>query len=121
MTENKNAKRYDLEERTEAFARRVRVILRKFPKNMANNEDCKQLVRASGSVGANYIEANDALSKKDFVMRIKISRKEAKEAGYWLRLVDIGNDCHVEDERKGLIQESRELMNIFGSILQKSQ
>ena len=100
MTENKNFKHYDLEERTEEFARKVRVVVRKFPKTLANNEDCKQLVRASGSVGANYIEANDALSKKDFVMRIKISRKEAKETGCWLRLVDTGNDGCLEDERK---------------------
>jgi four helix bundle protein len=121
MTENKNSKHYDLEERTEAFARNVRVIVRKLPKTLANIEDCKQLVRASGSVGANYIEANDALSKKDFVMRIKICRKESKESGYWLRLVDTGNDCRMEDERQGLVQESRELMNIFGAILKKSQ
>ena len=117
MTENKNSKHYDLEERTEEFARRVRILVRKLPKTLANNEDCKQLIRSSGSVGANYIEANDALSKKDFVMRIKISRKEAKETGYWLRLVDTGNDGRLEDERKELVQEARELMNIFGAIL----
>lgn len=121
MTEKENSKRYDLEDRTEEFARKVRDFVRKVPKTLANNEDCRQLVRASGSVGANYIEANDALSKKDFIMRIKICRKEAKETRYWLRLVDAGNDCRLEDERKKLVQEAQELMNIFGSILKKSQ
>jgi four helix bundle protein len=58
------------------------------PQNIANEEDIRQLVKASGSVGANYIEANESLSKKDFVLRIKISRKEAKESRYWLRLLD---------------------------------
>ena len=121
MTEIKNIKHYDLEDRTEGFARKVRVFVKKVPKTLANYEDCKQLVRASGSVGANYIEANDSLSKKDFVMRIKISRKEAKESRYWLRLIDAGDDCRLEDERKSLAQEAQELMNIFGAILQKSQ
>lgn len=78
MTENQNSKQYDLEERTFQFARRVREFVKKLPKTVANIEDSKQLVNASGSVGANYREANEALSKKDFVMRIKICRKEAK-------------------------------------------
>ena len=81
---------YDLEDRTFEFAKRVRSFIKKLPKSIANLEDVKQLVRASGSVGANYIEGNDSLSKKDFVMRVKISRKEAKESRYWLRLVDAG-------------------------------
>jgi hypothetical protein len=76
---------YDLEDRTLAFARRCRAFVRRLPRTVANAEDAKQLVRASGSVGANYIEANEALSKKDFRMRVKI-RKEAKEARYWTRL-----------------------------------
>jgi four helix bundle protein len=88
---------------------------------MCNQEDARQLVRASGSVGANYIEANDSLSKKDFLLRIKISRKEAKESRYWLRLLDIGSDHKLESERQRLVQESTELMNIFGAILRKSE
>ena len=79
------------------------------------------MIKASGSVGANYIEANESLSKKDFRMRIKISRKESKESRYWLRLVDTFENKELEMERKYLIQESTELMNIFGSILQKSK
>ena len=80
----KNAKQYDLEDRTLAFARNVRAFVKKSHKTIANIEDGKQLVKSSGSVGANYIEANEALSKKDFIMRIKICRKEAKESRYWL-------------------------------------
>jgi four helix bundle protein len=79
------------------------------------------LVKASGSVGANYIEANEAISKKDFVFRIKICRKESKESRYWLRLVDTEDDAELDVERQVLIRESTELMNVFGAILQKSK
>ena len=79
------------------------------------------MIRSSGSVGSNYIEANEVLSKKDFIMRIKICRKEAKESRYWLRLMDTHNEPKHESTRKDLIQESTELMNIFGAILNKSQ
>jgi four helix bundle protein len=84
-------------------------------------EDVRQLVRSSGSVGANYIEANDALGKKDFLMHIKISRKEAKESRYWLRLLDTGDNDSLEESRRSLIQEAGELMNIFGAIVRKSE
>jgi four helix bundle protein len=122
MPEIENSKRgYDLEKRTLEFAIRVRNFVRKLPKTISNIEDGKQLIRASGSVGANYIEANESLSKKDFVMRIKISRKEAKESCYWLNLVFIDNKSLIDGERKGLIQESVELTKIFGSIVEKSK
>ena len=121
MDENQNSKRYDLEERTFRFAQRVRAFVKKLPKTLANIEDSKQLVDASGSVGANYIEANEALSKKDFLMRIKICRKEAKESRYWLRLVDTGSDKDLEQERKSLEDEASELTHIFGSIVTKSK
>ena len=116
-----NSKPYDLEERTLEFAKRVRKFVKKLPQSIANQEDGRQLIKASGSVGANYIEANESLGKKDFRMRVKISRKEAKESRYWLRLVDTYDDEELEIERAYLIQESTELMNIFGSILQKSK
>ena len=74
----------------------------------------------SGSVGANYIEANEAFSKKDFLMRAKICRKEAKESLYWLKLVDI-NDSNLERERELLQNEAKELTHIFGAIVTKSQ
>jgi four helix bundle protein len=121
MTEIQNSKRYDLEDRTLQFARRVRAFAKKLSKTIANIEDGKQVVKASGSVGANYIEANEALSKKDFVMRIKICRKEGKESRYWLRLVDTGGDGPLERERESLEQEARELTHIFGSIVTKSE
>jgi len=121
MTKIQNSKRYDLEERTLKFAKRVRAFVKKLKKTIANIEDGRQLVKASGSVGGNYIEANEALSKKDFVMRIKICRKEAKESGYWLKLVDNEDDTELERERHELIQEATELTNIFGSILRKSE
>ena len=116
---NQIRKQYDLEERTLEFAKRVRAFVKKLPKSVANLEDIRQLVKASGSVGANYIEANDSLSKKDFSLRIKICRKESKESRFWLRLVDTGRHIEREQEREVLINESQELMNIFGAILQK--
>ena len=110
---------YDLEERTYLFARQVRAFVRKLPRSIGNAEDTRQLVRSSGSVGANYIEANDALGPKDRVMRLRISRKEAKESRYWLRLLDTGADPAIEAERGDLVQESTELMNILGAIVRK--
>ena len=86
MPEQSPAKVYDLEERTFLFAERVRAFVKTLPRTIGNFEDSKQVIRSSGSVGANYIEANEALSAKDRVMRVKIARKESKESRYWLRL-----------------------------------
>ncbi|HLL88521.1 MAG TPA: four helix bundle protein [Tepidisphaeraceae bacterium] len=121
MTEGEKSKRYDLEGRTFEFARRVRAFLKTLPRTVANVEDGRQLVRASGSVGANYIEANEALSKKDFRMRIKISRKEAKESRYFARLLDTGTDPMVEHERQAIVAEAAELVSIFSAILRKAE
>lgn len=115
-----NKKPYDLEERTFKFAKKIRTFVKKLPKITANFEDGKQLIRSSGSVGANYIEANEALSKKDFLMRIKISRKESKESILWLKLVDTENNSVLEKERNELVQEATELMKILSSIMRKS-
>ena len=79
------------------------------------------MIKASGSVGANYIEANEALSKKDFKMRIKICRKEAKESAYWLRLINETNNLKNANNAKSLMQEANELKKIFSSILEKSK
>ncbi|MBP7216102.1 MAG: four helix bundle protein [Candidatus Omnitrophica bacterium] len=117
MTKITNSKHYDLEERTFHFAKRVIEYVKTLPKTMPNFEVGKQLIRCAGSIGANYIEANEALSKKDFVMRAKISRKESKESRYWLRLTDTQEEWLREKE--ALIQESIELMRIFGAILEK--
>ena len=104
---------YDLEERTYQFAKSVGLFCRKLPKTAANIEYMKQVIRASGSTGANYIEANESLSKKDFVMRIKICRKEAKEAAYWLRLIMETNDLSFSEEAILLFDEAIELKKIF--------
>ena len=120
MTEGENSKQYDLEARTFVMAQRVRRFVKQLPRTVANVEDVKQLIRASGSVGANYIEANESLSKKDFVVRIKICRKEAKECRYWLHLLETGERQQVHEERELLVQEATELMKIFGSVMRKS-
>ena len=113
---------YDLEERTFQFAKRVRIWIKSLSKTTANMEDTKQLVRASGSVGANYIEANEALSKKDFVYRIRVCRKEAKESAYWIRLILESNDSGIDEkEGKALFNEAVELKKILSSILKKSE
>ena len=101
-------KQYDLEDRTFNFAKDVRAFAKQIPKTLANVEDTKQVVRSSGSVGANYIEANEPLRKKDFVMRIKLCRKEAKESRYWLRLIEVGDHSTLEERRRDLVQEARE-------------
>lgn len=113
-----NKYKNDLEERAAKFAREVRVFVRKLPKSIASFEDGRQLVRSSGSIGANYIEANESLSKKDFVMRVKICRKEAKETRYWLQMFDdLPRELAVERDK--LAQESTELLRIFSAILSK--
>jgi len=120
MTKNKNPKQYDLEERTLNFAGSVIKYCKKLPKTVVDGELAKQLARAATSVGANYIEANEALGKKDFLMRIEICRKEAKESGYWLRLMEVSNP-DFRQEQETLLEESTELTKIFSSILTKSQ
>ena len=119
MTEIQNPKQYNLENRTLEFAKKVRKFIKLLPKTISNIEDGKQVIRSSGSIGANYIEANESLSKKDFIMRVKICRKEAKETIYWLKLVDINNIVNLGNESKLLILEGTELMKIFGAILEK--
>ncbi len=114
-------KTFDLEERTENYARSVRRVLKQFPSNPVTLPDIRQLVRSSGSVGANYIEANESVSKKDFVLRIKYCRKEAKESRYWLRLLQDSATGDLKKQLSELEQESQELTNIFGAILKKSQ
>lgn len=117
-TITKSKKIYDLEERTFRFARSVLDFINILPKTIINTEIIKQLIRSSGSVGANYIEANESLSKKDFAFRIKICRKEAKETLYWLKLLDLKGEA-LKNKQQVLIGEITELMKIFGSIIEK--
>jgi four helix bundle protein len=119
MSKERNSKPYDLGERTLRFAERARSYVKNLPRTLGNIEDGRQLIKASGSVGANYIEAEEALSRKDFVMRIKISRKEAKESRYWLELTEPKEEQVME--KQDLIREATELTKIFGSIVEKSK
>jgi four helix bundle protein len=119
MTEIPGKPKFDLEERTFVFARDIRAFIKTLPRTICNLEDVRQLVRSSGSIGANYIEANEALGPKDFRMRMRIARKEAKETRYWLKLLDTRDFAECEVRRRELIQESTELLLIFSSILSK--
>lgn len=118
---NEGSPVYDLEERTFQFAKRVRLWIRELPVNIPNQEDMRQLIRASASVGANYIEANEALSKKDFIMRIKISRKESKECVFFIRLLEELNSIDDKGEGLKLLDEATQLKKIFSAILEKSK
>jgi len=111
----------DLEVRTFEYAKSNRKFIRKIPKTLIIAEDIKQLLRSSGSVGANYIEAIESLSDKDYLYRIKICRKEVKESRYWLRLIDVLDSPYLDNDRKLLIEESTELMNIFGKIVRNKE
>lgn len=117
MNSNTN-KKYDLEERTLSFSLNTRDFLKKIFNDPINKQYVLQLIRSSASIGANYIEANESLSTKDFYMRIKISRKEAKESLYWFKLLSVPDNS--QDELKRLTQECTELMKIFGSIVTKT-
>jgi len=114
---NESEKIYNLEERTYLFAAATRKFVRRIPKDICNIEDIPQLVRASGSVAANYIEANENVSKKDFYYRIKICKKEAKESRLFLRLLEAGIRIELESDRKWLFQETTEFIKIFQSML----
>lgn len=121
MTKVKKTKLYDLEDRTLKFAKQCRDFVNKLPKTISNLEYSRQLIRASSSPAANYIEANESLSKKDFVHRIKICRKESKESRLWLRLCETGLKKELEKPREELIQEALELTKIFNAIVEKSK
>ncbi|MDZ7847703.1 MAG: four helix bundle protein [Owenweeksia sp.] len=112
---------YDLEDRTLAFARAVRSFVKQIKTSIVNDSDCRQLIKASGSVGANYIEANESFSKKDFIFRAKISRKEAKESRFWLSCLESNIQAELEKERSNLFNEATELMKIFGAIIRNSE
>jgi len=109
-------KPYNLEERTLVFTKEVIRLCQKVPKDTINRNLVDQLIRASGSIGANYREANENLSKKDLLHRIKIARKEAKETTYWLELLKETNDRWGQ-EIDVLISETKELRNILSKII----
>ena len=114
-----NSKQYSLEDRTLEFAKMVIRLSKELPNNTVNFKLIDQIIRSAGSIGANYREANDSLGKKDFIHRLRISRKEAKETTFWLELILEANP-NLRDNIDKLIDESRQLRNILSSIITKS-
>jgi four helix bundle protein len=110
---------HPLEERCHIFAKKVRSFTRKLKKDTENIEDIKQLVRASGSVGANYIEANENTGQGDLKYRLKVSRKEAKECMHFLGLLDVFGNEELEKEREYLVDEAGQLRKIFSTMIKK--
>jgi four helix bundle protein len=122
MPESEKSKKiFELGERTFLFAKAVRDFCLQLPKNVVNQQYVPQLLRASSSPGANYIEANEHLGDKDFGMKIKICRREAKESKYWLQLILLDGSEKQEEECRYLIQEATELVLIFTAIINKRQ
>jgi four helix bundle protein len=107
----------NLEDRTLEFSKRLLFFCKNLPKNNIDNPLINQVIRSGTSIGANYREANDRLGKKDFVNRLRIARKEAKETSYWLELIKTSNNSK---EIEWLIQETIELRNILSAIISKS-
>ena len=115
-------KKQDLCERLFQFSVRVIKYLRNLPRNTEYKVVRYQLVKCSTSSGANYEEAQAGSSRADFVNKIRITLREMRESNYWLRILnDILPDKYSIDELKYLLQESKELMNILGSIIIKTQ
>jgi four helix bundle protein len=112
-------KAYNLEERSFQFAKQVALFCKNLERTISNAEYVKQVIRSSSSVGANYIEANESFSKKEFIYRIKISTKEAKETKMWLRLIKETNSNNTK-QNEDLLQEADELKKILSAILEKS-
>ncbi len=109
----------DLELRTTTFAKQIIQLCKILPQNVINRRLIDQIVRSAGSVGANYREANEAISKKDFMHRLRIARKEAKETAHWLELIAEAN-TGFNDDIKRLLKETYELRNILSAILNKA-
>lgn len=108
--------KFNLEQRTTDFAKSIIILCKKLPNNPINYRLIPQLVASAGSIGANYREANDSLGNKDFILRLKIARKEAKECLHWLELVETANEGI---SIKGLKVESIELIRILSAIINK--
>ena len=114
-----DSKYLELENRTKGFSLSVRNFCYSCKNEFINQEYIKQLIRSAGSVSANYIEANDSLGNKDKKMKIRISKKEAKEAAYWLSHISTYNDINIENKKNILIKEANELVLNFASIIRK--
>ena len=112
---------FELEERTYEFALRVRLFLKQQAWHRVSWSDVAQLLRSSGSVSANYVESQEAVSEDDFTYRIRICRKETRESGIWLRLLGDTNEFNRDElqEHEDLLKETTELARIFTAILRK--
>ena len=118
MTNHQLPKRFDLEDRTLRFAKEIINFCKKLPNNTINFKLIDQIIRSAGSIGANYREANDSLSKKDFIHRLRITRKESKETIFWLELIKESNkNVNINN----LIDECSQLRNIFSTIINKNE
>jgi len=119
MNTSKQEKPQDLEERTYEFALRTRLLLKQREWDPTSWSDVQQLLRSSGSVASNYLEAQDALSSDDFIYRNRICRKEARESGLWLNLLRDTNELSDDQNREidDLIAETHELRKIFSAII----
>ncbi len=113
-------KTYNLEERTAAFAESTIDLARKVKISSLNRRIIDQLVGSSGSIGANYCEANEAESKKDFIHKVSICKKETRETKHWLRLFARSNP-EISDETRMLWKEAQELLLIFSKIIVTSR
>src|SRR6516162_2805205 len=118
MSNDEKPKGYDLEERTARFGEAVIAFAKRIPKNAVTLPLIEQLVKAGTSVGANYCEADDAVSKKDFRFKIGTCKKEARESKHWLRMVAAAEESTKAEGRK-LWQEAKELHLIFAAIYRK--
>lgn len=114
-----NKNKYDLEERTAKFGENIIKFVKKVSKNVTTIPLISQLVKAGTSVGANYCEADDAESKKDFIHKIRICKKEARETKHWLRMIVVAAP-ELNQEAKILWQEAQELNLIFASISKRN-
>ena len=120
MDNNQNSKHYDLEERTLEYGKRVIRLVKELPKNTVNYDLSHQFVRSGTSLGANYREANETETKKDFCYRMRVCRKEGKETVYWLKLIIEANP-ELTHRIDPLLQETIELVKIFAAIIKKSE
>lgn len=113
-------KKYDLEERTSLFAQNIIRLVKTIRISPINKRIIEQIVGSSGSIGANYCEANEAESKKDFIHKIGICKKEIKETRHWLKLLATANP-EVKEKIKDLHKECSELLLIFSKIVNSSK
>ncbi|MCY7410362.1 MAG: four helix bundle protein [Chitinophagales bacterium] len=118
MSDKNDEKKFDLAQRTEGLLL-TQDLIKNVKKTFENVEDLKQLIRSSGSDGANYLEAQENLSEKDFVFRVKVCRKEAKESAYWLRLFKDYVPVEMDVERIKLEDEAMQLTRIFRAIINR--